>query len=49
MFAGQALSGVLVDTVLQGRFEPRKPAGVPGLVAGLAANALVVDRRCRLN
>lgn len=44
MFAGQALTGVLVDAVVQGSFSGRKLIGTLVVLAGMAVNAFL-DKR----
>ncbi|HET7838783.1 MAG TPA: DMT family transporter [Rectinemataceae bacterium] len=45
MFSGQALSGVLIDLVADGSFEPRKLAGSILVLSGLGVNALLSRSR----
>lgn len=45
MFAGQALTGLAMDAVGQGGFEPRKAVGVAFVLAGIGANALLGRRK----
>jgi len=47
LYAGQVLTGVLVDAVSAGAFEARKLIGVFVLLVGLAINALLERRRQR--
>jgi uncharacterized membrane protein YdcZ (DUF606 family) len=44
MFAGQAMTGVIIDAIVTGAFDARKIAGTLILLAGLGVNALLAKR-----